>query len=79
LLLEAELLSGSAPGVKAIVARGGTPGAGDAALDDTGQVAFASADVGASAETVRVKYVAVPGSGTATDGLGTRLASDLQT
>lgn len=62
ILLEAEALVGTVTGVAAVEARGTTPGTGEAALTDEGDVEFAAADAVTSA---RVKYVAAPGIGTA--------------
>jgi hypothetical protein len=79
LLLEAELLDGSSPGSKTIVARGSSPSAGEAALDTDGLgVSFASADVGSSSQRVRVKYYAQPGTTGAPDAAGARLDSQVE-
>lgn len=57
-LISAEALAGGAPGVEAVVARGSTPGAGEAAIaDNPTKVEFAAAD---AVTRARVKYVAQP-------------------
>lgn len=60
ILLEAEALVGTSTGAKTVAVRGSTPGAGAAAVTDTGTVEFAGADAVTSA---RIKYVAFPGDG----------------
>ena len=72
-LLRAEALTGGAVGVEAIVLRGATPGAGEAAVTLLGTgVEFAAADAVTSA---RVRYIAQPGTGT-TQAVGTVLNAD---
>ena len=62
-LLEIEALAGTSVGAKTPVARGTTPSAGQAAINDAGTgVVFAAADAVTSA---RIKYVATPGVGSA--------------
>lgn len=47
----------SAPGSKTVVARGGAPAVGEAALSNDGQIIFNGTDVGASPGTATVKYI----------------------
>lgn len=60
-LLEAEVLAGTDPGAKTVVARGAAPADNQAGLAlDGASVAFAGAD---GATSARLKYVAAPGVG----------------
>lgn len=58
IILEAEVLSGAASGTKTIIAREGSPSAGEAALNDDGTEAVFN--VAAASVTARVKYIASP-------------------
>lgn len=69
-LVEVEATAGTAVGAKTIVARGTAPAAGEAAINDLGQVAFNAADAVTQA---RVKYIATPGVGAANKAVSTDL------
>lgn len=76
-LLEATLGSAaSSGGAKTVLPRGATATAGNAALTAPGQVAFNTTDVGASAVTAVVKYVAAPGTNGAETAFGDALDAD---
>jgi hypothetical protein len=72
LLLSASVVSGIIPGAKTVVARGGAPAAGEAAINAAGTaIAFNAADVVAG--SCELTYVVTPGSG-GTSSLNSRLA-----
>lgn len=73
-VLEAEVLTGAAPGNKTVVQRGATPAAGEAAATAPGQVAFNGADIAGTGGTARILYIARPNVGSALPSLGQRLA-----
>lgn len=66
-LLSAEVLSGASVGVKTVIARGGAPAAGEAALSVSGKgVQFNAA---AANSPARVRYIESPAAGKATSEL----------
>jgi len=74
-LLEAEALVGGSVGAKTVVARAGTPSAGQAALNLAGNVAFAGAD---AVTRARIRYLAFPGIGSAPAGVGANLEREVE-
>lgn len=66
---------GGVTGTLAVALRGATPGAGFAAINAAGtRILFAAAD---AVTLATVSYLAMPGTGSAADGLAARLASDM--
>jgi hypothetical protein len=71
IILAVESLAGGATGVFGVAARGSTPGAGNAAIQDVSTgVEFAAAD---AVTRARVRYIATPGLGDAGGPVATEL------
>lgn len=77
ILISANLTTGSSTGAKTVVARGGSPSAGQACVSNTGLISFNATDAGASGGLATVTYVVRPGSGESTESLANRLAASV--
>jgi hypothetical protein len=74
ILLSATVTIGGSVGAKTVTFRGAAVGAGQAAVTDTGTIAFASAD---AATQATVTYIAKPSAGSAARSLKDALAADV--